>query len=164
MKKMTFKKGLIFIFTFLSFVAQAQVAEDEDTNPDLSCPSSDEFRNDNTRQVDIANPSNVGTIDDRSCYADYSETNVYNKTWGVYNITNGSNHWDGTSLQPRIERSLPIARSTNIGTYVKFTGNFRILEVGDTSGTSSDGSYIAQAKGQHTGGGGGRPIQLFVCI
>ena len=64
-----------------------------------------------------------------------------------------SNHI-GTSLQPRIERSLPVASSTNVGTFVKFTGDFRILEVADAGAFSQNGSYIAQAKGQHTGGGG----------
>jgi len=63
-----------------------------------------------------------------------------------------SNKFD-SSLQPRIERSIS-ATNKEIGSYVKFTGTFRILEVGDTSGTTNDGSYIAQAKGKHTGGGG----------
>ena len=79
------------------------VAPDEDTDADLTCPSSGEFQNDNTRNVDIPNPVNVGTVDDRSCYSDYSESNVYEKPWGVYNITDGSNHWDApNTLQPRI--------------------------------------------------------------
>ena len=131
--------------------------EDEDTNTDLSCPSSGEFRNDITRQVDIENPTNVGTIDDRSCYSDYSEVNVYNKTWGVYNITDGSNHWDGTSLQPRIERSLSRSSKTGIGSYAKFKGTVRILEVGNPGAPqddSSNGTYIIQAKGKHEGEGG----------
>ncbi len=131
-----------------------EAAPDEDTSTDLSCPSSGEFQNDNTRNVDISNPANVGTADDRSCYSDYSESTVYGKTWGVYNITAGSNHWDGTSLQPRIERSLTRASTTGIGSYARFTGVVRILETGDTSGTTSDGTYIAQAKGKHSGGGG----------
>jgi hypothetical protein len=131
-----------------------ETAPDEDTSTDLSCPSSGEFQNTNTRNVDISNPANVGTADDRSCYSDYSESTVYGKTWGVYNITAGSNHWDGTSLQPRIERSLTRSSTTGIGSYAKFTGVVRILETGDTSGTDSDGTYIAQAKGKHSGGGG----------
>ena len=102
---------------------------------------------------DLPNPVNVGTIDDRTCYANYKESTIYNKVWGVYNITDGSNKFDAT-LQPRMERSLAIANKTGIGTYVKFTGTVRILEVGDTAGDSSDGTYIAQAKGKHTGGGG----------
>lgn len=130
------------------------VAADEDTSTDLDCPSSGEFQNDNTKTVDIPNSVNVGTADDRSCYSDYSESEVNGKTWGVYNITDGSNHWDGASLQPRIERSLPRSGETGVGSFAKFTGTFRILEVGDGGNFSSDGSYLAQAKGKHSGGGG----------
>ncbi|WP_299057330.1 RICIN domain-containing protein [uncultured Polaribacter sp.] len=133
------------------------VASDEDTSTDFNCPSSGEFQNDSTRNVDIVNSVNVGTADDRSCYSDYSESEVNGKTWGVYNITAGSNHWDGASLQPRIERSLPRSSETGVGSFAKFTGTFRILEVGDVSGNgsgSADGSYLIQAKGKHTGGGG----------
>ena len=154
MKKQILQYSFFVSFTFFSLYASGQAAADEDTSTDLNCPSSGEFQNDSTRNVDIANSVNVGTADDRSCYSDYSESSVNGKTWGVYNITDGSNHWDGSSLQPRIERALPIASNTNIGTYVKFSGTFRILEVGEASGTSNDGTYIAQAKGQHTGGGG----------
>ncbi|MDC1364815.1 T9SS type A sorting domain-containing protein [Algibacter sp.] len=132
----------------------AETAPDEDTNPDLSCPASGEFQNDNTRNVDIPNSVNVGTADDRSCYSDYSESNVYGKTWGVYNITDGSNHWDGATLQPRIERSLPRSGETGVGSYARFTGIVRILEVGDGGSFGQDGSYLIQAKGKHTGGGG----------
>ena len=130
------------------------VAADEDTSTDLACPASGEFQNDNTRNVDISNPANVGEVDDRSCYSDYSESIIDGTTWGIYNITDGSNHWDtpGT-LQPRIERALPIANA-NVGSFVKFNGDFRILEVGDAGTFDQDGTYIAQAKGQHTGGGG----------
>ena len=131
-----------------------EIAPDEDTGTDLNCPSSGAFENNNTRNVDLSNPVNVGTADDRSCYSDYSESTVNDKTWGVYNITDGSNHWDGTSLQPRIERSLPRSSETGVGSYAKFTGVVRILEVGDAGSFSSDGSYLAQAKGKHSGGGG----------
>jgi len=130
------------------------VAPDEDTNSDLNCPSSGEFQNNSTRNVDIANSVNVGTADDRSCYSDYSESEVNGKTWGVYNITDGSNHWDGASLQPRIERSLPRSSETGVGSFARFKGTFRILEVGDGGSFSQDGSYLAQAKGKHSGGGG----------
>ncbi len=129
------------------------VAPDEDTSTDLSC--SPEFQNDNTRNVDITNSVNVGTVDDRSCYSDYSESDVNGKTWGVYNITDGSNHWDApNTLQPRIERSLPRSGETGVGSYARFTGVLRILEVGDTGSFNSSGSYLAQAKGKHSGGGG----------
>ncbi|WP_248722406.1 T9SS type A sorting domain-containing protein [Seonamhaeicola sp. ML3] len=141
-------------------------APDEDTNLDISCPASGEFENNSTRDVDIPNPVNVGTVDDRSCYSDYSESDVYGKTWGVYNITDGSNHWDApNTLQPRIERSLPRSQETGVGSFARFTGTFRILEAGDVSGNGSggqDGSYIAQAKGKHTGGGG--PPDPAICL
>tara|TARA_R110002073_G_scaffold55697_3_gene142391 strand:- start:24730 stop:26703 length:1974 start_codon:yes stop_codon:yes gene_type:complete len=130
------------------------IAPDEDTSTDLSCPASGEFENNSTRNVDIPNSVNVGTADDRTCYSDYSESDVNGKTWGVYNITDGSNHWDGSSLQPRIERSLPRSGETGVGSYARFMGTFRILEVGDAGSFSQNGSYIAQAKGKHTGGGG----------
>ena len=127
------------------------IIADEDVGPYTTCNPDGE--NATRTSNDLANPVNVGTIDDRSCYANYKESTIDGITWGIYNITDGSNKFD-SSLQPRIERSLPVAKSTNVGTFVKFTGTFRILEVGDTDGTASDGSYIAQAKGKHTGGGG----------
>ena len=129
-----------------------EVAPDEDISTDLSC--SPEFENNETRNVDIPNAVNVGTADDRSCYSDYSQSEVNGKTWGVYNITDGSNHWDGASLQPRIERSLSRSGETGVGSFARFTGTVRILEVGDAGSFSQDGSYIAQAKGKHSGGGG----------
>ena len=130
------------------------IAPDEDTNPDLTCPASGEFQNNDTRNVDIPNPANVGEVDDRSCYSDYSESIIDGTTWGIYNITDGSNHWDAPgTLQPRIERASTIANA-NVGSFVKFTADFRILEVADAGSFAQDGTYIAQAKGQHTGGGG----------
>ena len=131
-----------------------EVAPDEDTSSDLTCPSSGEFENNNTRNVDITNSVNVGTADDRSCYSDYSEVDLYGKTWGVYNITDGSNHWDPNTLQPRIERSLPRSGETGVGSFARFKGVFRILEVGEKGSFSQNGTYIAQAKGKHSGGGG----------
>ncbi|WP_396600621.1 T9SS type A sorting domain-containing protein [Algibacter sp. R77976] len=131
-----------------------EIAPDEDTSLDLTCPASGEFENNSTRNVDISNPVNVGTADDRSCYSDYSESTVYGKTWGVYNITDGSNHWDGATLQPRIERSLSRSGETGVGSFARFTGVVRILEVGDGGSFGQNGSYLIQAKGKHTGGGG----------
>ena len=132
-----------------------ETAPDEDTSTDLTCPASGEFQNDTTRNVDIPDSVNVGTADDRSCYSDYSESSVNGKTWGVYNITEGSNHWDtpGT-LQPRIERSLARSNESGVGSYARFTGTLRILEVGDAGSFGQDGTYLIQAKGKHTGGGG----------
>ena len=163
MKKDTLKSFIFFGFTLFSLFLTAQTAPDEDTSTDLTCPASGEFENNNTRNVDVSNPDNVGTVDDRSCYSDYSESNVYGKTWGVYNITVGSNHWDApNTLQPRIERSLPRSGETGVGSYARFTGTFRILEVGDAGNFNQDGTYIAQAKGKHTGGGG--PPDPAICL
>lgn len=125
---------------------------DEDTGASLACTAQG---TNPSRTTDIANPVNVGTIDDRSCYANYREVSVYDKTWGVYNITHESNHIDApNTLQPRIERSLDRSMTTGVGSYARFTGVVRILEVGKTSSDGTDGSYIMQAKGKHTGGGG----------
>ena len=125
---------------------------DEDIDPIVSC--TDEGTN-TARETDIPNPVNVGTIDDRSCYANYKESFIFDETWGVYNITDGSNHMDAANtLQPRIERALSPSQATGIGSYARFTGTVRILEVGDAAGDNNDGSYIMQAKGKHTGGGG----------
>lgn len=130
-------------------------APDEDTNPDLSC--SGDFDNNNTRNFDIPDAVNVGTMDDRTCYSDYSEVFLYGKTWGgVYNITDGSNHIDSpNTLQPRMERSLSRSQETGgVGSFARFKGIVRILEVGDAGSFNQDGSYLIQAKGKHTGGGG----------
>jgi len=129
-----------------------EILSDEDVGPYETC--TDEGTN-TVRETDISNPVNVGAIDDRSCYADYKESFIFDKTWGIYNITDGSNHMDAAgTLQPRIERALSVCNATTIGSYTRFTGTVRILEVGDTDGDSNDGSYIMQAKGKHTGGGG----------
>ncbi len=106
------------------------------------------------RTKDISNPVNVGSADDRSCYADYKESMINDKVWGVYNITAGSNHMDTNGLQPRIERSLSRSQTNTVGSYARFTGVVRILETGKTNRDSDDGTYIMQAKGKHTGGGG----------
>ncbi|GGD20646.1 hypothetical protein [Hyunsoonleella pacifica] len=128
------------------------VASDEDTREITTCTP--EGANTTRTSDDLPNPVNIGTIDDRTCYSNYSESIIDGVTWGVYNITDGSNNQDAANtLQPRMERSLPVANS-NVGSSVKFTGDFRILEVADAGSFSQDGSYIAQAKGQHTGGGG----------
>lgn len=124
---------------------------DEDTGPITECTTAGTNAE---RETDIANPVNVGTADDRSCYANYKESTIDGTTWGVYNITFGSNHLDNNGLQPRIERSLSRSQTTGVGSYARFTGTVRILETGKTASDGSDGSYIMQAKGQHTGGGG----------
>lgn len=128
------------------------VQGDEDTSSSIACTTQG---TNSSRTTDITNPVNIGTIDDRSCYANYSEVSIYGKTWGVYNITHNSNHIDApNTLQPRIERSLNRSQTTGVGSYARFTGVVRILEVGKTSSDGTDGTYIMQAKGKHTGGGG----------
>jgi len=133
---------------------------DEDEGPIVDC--TDDGTN-SSRTEDIDNSSNVGEIDDRSCYADYKESFLFDKIWGVYNITDGSNHMDAPgTLQPRIERALTTNQITEIGSYARFTGTVRILEVGDTSGDDNDGTYIMQAKGKHSGGGGS--LDPAICL
>ena len=152
-KKNTLKFLLCFAFIFYSLFIKAQTtAPDEDTGSYTTCNA--DGANATRTSNDLPNPVNVGTIDDRSCYANYKESNVYGKTWGIYNITHNSNNQDSNSLQPRIERALSASQKTGIGSFARFSGTFRILETGKTSSSGSDGSYIAQAKGKHTGGGG----------
>lgn len=167
MKKLNFNFGTIalslVLLTFFSCqkdddtpdIDQPMIIEidsDEDTNQIVDCT---EEGTNTDREEDIDDPVNVGGIDDRSCYANYKESFLFDKIWGVYNITDGSNHQDAPgTLQPRIERALTPNLNTDIGSYTRFTGTVRILEVGDTNVDSNDGSYIMQAKGTHTGGGG----------
>ncbi|WP_146105080.1 hypothetical protein [Nonlabens arenilitoris] len=125
---------------------------DEDTEPIVDCTN---VGTNSTRDTDIPNPRNIGDIDDRSCYANYKESSILGKFWGIYNITDGSNHIDApNTLQPRIERSLSRSQATGAGSYARFRGILRILEVGDTGSFDTSGSYFMQAKGKHTGGGG----------
>ena len=166
MKKLNFNLGTIaLLLVFLTFFSCGKEEMMEEPVPIFPEITSDEDKGDITectdegtntdRTADLANAANVGQIDDRSCYADYKQSFINEKIWGVYNITDGSNHMDAPgTLQPRIERALPPNQNTDIGSYTRFTGTVRILEVGDTNGDSNDGSYIMQAKGTHTGGGG----------
>ncbi|WP_194766544.1 hypothetical protein [Tamlana sp. I1] len=100
-------------------------------------------------------------IDDRTCFADYSQTTYNNKTFGVYKIAAGTNHID--DLQPRMERATPAINSGDLGngSYVRFSGYVTINRAGHLSDSydrddmrDKSGTYIAQAKGKHTGGGG----------
>ena len=150
MKNNTFRFITFLSFMFFTLFLSAQ--SDEDTGTYTTC--NDEGQNATRTSSDLPNPVNVGTIDDRSCYADYKESTINGQNWGIYNITTNSNHLDTNGLQPRIERSLSRSNTTTIGSYARFTGTVRILETGNTSGTSNDGTYIMQAKGKHTGGGG----------
>ncbi|MBC3758666.1 T9SS type A sorting domain-containing protein [Hyunsoonleella sp. SJ7] len=160
MKKNTLKQILFYCFALFTLLINAQTAPDEDTGPIVECTPGGQ----GGQFVDIPNPENVGSIDDRSCYADYTKSSVNGKAWGVYNITHNSNRVDTNGLQPRIERSLSRSKETGVGSYARFTGTFRILEVGFTNNSNpfDDGSYIAQAKGKHTGEGG--PPDPAICL
>ncbi len=153
MKKNTLKSSLFLVFTIFSLFLGAQTtAPDEDTGAYTTC--NPEGANATRTSDDLPNPVNVGTIDDRSCYANYKESTINTTVWGIYNITEGSNNQDTNGLQPRIERSLTRSQTTGVGSYARFTGTVRILEVGKTSSFGNDGTYMMQAKGRHTGGGG----------
>jgi hypothetical protein len=166
MKSINFNLGKIaMLFVFLSLFSCQKEEEPMMDQPMIIEIDSDEVVGEfetcteegtnTTRDEDIDDPSNVGAIDDRSCYADYKESFIFDKIWGIYNITDGSNHMDAAgTLQPRIERALSTVGTTGIGSFTRFSATVRILEVGDTSGDSNDGTYIMQAKGKHTGGGG----------
>lgn len=154
MNKNIFKSLVLLCLTFFSLSVKAQdAAPDEDTGLYTTCTAAG--ANETRTSDDLPNPVNVGTIDDRSCYANYKEVDLYGKTWGVYNITDGSNNQDAANtLEPRIERSLSRSTTVGLGSYARFTGIVRILETGDTSGTNRDGTYLIQAKGKHSGEGG----------
>ena len=136
----------------------------EITDASLSC--TDEGTNPERLTADISNPVNVGGIDDRSCYSDYSEVTFNDTVYGVYNITDGSNHFNKPSnpLQPRIERFLPRSKKTTPGNYVKFTGTVVILETGDAGRDNDNGTYIIQAKGKHSGGGGSNDPAILLLL
>ena len=94
-------------------------APDEDTGPYTTC--NDDGANETRTSNDLPNPVNVGTIDDRSCYANYKESTIDDTTWGIYNITHNSNNQDTKSLQTIIERSLKRSKTTGVGSYARFT-------------------------------------------
>jgi len=152
MKKKIVKTLLFFCWLFWSPLLLSQVVPDEDTGSYTTCNA--DGANETKTSNDLPNAVNVGTIDDRTCYANYKESTVYGKTWGIYNITDGSTNQGNLIQQPRMERSLSRSIKTGIGSFAKFTGTFRILEVGDTGSFGTSGSYLAQAKGKHTGGDG----------
>ena len=132
-------------------VLQAEASSRSTTARLVPLDNCTEGARNSVRALDIPNAVNDGKIDDRSCYANYYETKHGDVTYGNYNIAVNSNHFDanGNGLQPRIERSLVRADST-VGNYVELKGTFRILEVGDAGNDNQNGTYIAQAKGQHS--------------
>ena len=100
-------------------------------------------------------------IDDRTCFANYSQTTANNRTYGVYKIAAGTNHLD--NLQPRMERATPAINSGDLGngSFVRFSGYVTIKRAGHLSDSynrddirDKSGTYIAQAKGKHSGSGG----------
>ena len=98
-------------------------------------------------------------IDDRTCTYNYTQTTFGGRTYGVYKIKANSNHID--DLQPRIERQSKVINTTASGKFVRMAGYVTIKRAGHVSdsydrGDMRDGSgtYIMQAKGKHTGGGG----------
>lgn len=146
------RKIITVLISFIVFSSQAQnVAPDEDTGPYTTC--NPDGANATRDSYDLPNAANVGKIDDRSCYANYKESQIGGVKWGIYNITDGSNN-QGVALQPRIERSLPRSKEVGVGSYALFKGTVRILEVGDAARSADDGTYMMQSKGKHSGGGG----------
>lgn len=127
--------------------------------------------NDSNREYTYPQPGQSGTdvnktnvfitrtIDDRTCTYDYTQTSFGGRTYGVYKIKANSNHQD--DLQPRIERSSKVINTTGNGSYVKISGYVTIRRSGHKSDSwpatdmrDGSGTYIAQAKGKHSGGGG----------
>lgn len=69
MKNITCNTILVLSVSLFSLLLTAQgTAPDEDTGTNLSCTT--EGTNASRTSSDLPNPVNVGTIDDRSCYAD----------------------------------------------------------------------------------------------
>lgn len=120
----------------------------------------------------VGTDHNVGvdaTIDDRSCTYNYTQS-TYGSSydWGVYRLISTD---DVGSLQTRIERASDVVKNIKSGNQVQITGYCRVLEVGTftdnydpNSMNDKDGTYLIQAKGTHTGGGGSSDpaIALFV--
>lgn len=116
-----------------------------------------------TREYTFPNDVNsaVNTkIDDRTCAYNYTQISEDGKTKGVYKIKANSNHMD--DLQPRIERASPTVTNVKGGNYVSFSGYVTINRTGHVAGqtasvtsvNNASGTYIIQAKGKHSGGGG----------
>ena len=73
MKKNTFKSILFVCFALFSLFIRGQAtANDEDTGSYTTC--NEDGANETRTSNDLPNPVNVGTIDDRSCYANYKES------------------------------------------------------------------------------------------
>ena len=105
-------------------------------------------------------------LDDRTCAYNYSQETRAGINYGKYRLRAGTNPFD--SRQPRIERTT-VAVNNNNGAFVRFDGQVRIRRVGDannnlsqTSFGENSGTYIIQAKGTHSGGGGS--IDPAICL
>lgn len=116
-----------------------------------------------TREYTFPNDVNSAVnskIDDRTCAYNYTQVSEGGHTKGVYRIKANSNHMD--DLQPRIERASPTVTNIKGGNYVSFSGYVTINRAGYVAGqtasvtsvSNSSGTYIIQAKGKHSGGGG----------
>ncbi|GAB7257581.1 hypothetical protein OBPA_20460 [Polaribacter sp. OB-PA-B3] len=105
-------------------------------------------------------------VDDRSCSYDYGQSGNF----GVYQLNSGNRNG---SLQTRIERTTGTIGYSN-GASLTVSGTVKILNSGIKNMSSSpyapsdmrdeNGTYIAQVKGKHTGGGGSPDpaIMLFI--
>ncbi|SFD27495.1 hypothetical protein [Algibacter pectinivorans] len=105
-------------------------------------------------------------LDDRTCAYNYSQETRGGINYGKYRLRAGTNPFD--SRQPRIERTT-VAVNNNNGAFVRFDGQVRIRRVGDannnlsqTSFGENSGTYIIQAKGTHSGGGGS--VDPAICL
>ncbi|MBL7561100.1 hypothetical protein JAO71_14955 [Olleya sp. YSTF-M6] len=107
--------------------------------------------------------SSINTkIDDRTCTYNYTQLTENGIIKGVYKIKANSNHMD--DLQPRIERASPVVSNVKNGNYVSFSGYITINRAGHVAGQNisttsvknQSGTYIIQAKGKHSGGGGSK--------
>lgn len=114
------------------------------------------------------NASFDAQIDDRTCVYNYAQTYDIDRWKGVYKLKAGSNHID--NLQPRIERASTVVNS-NSGSYVKFTGYVTIKRAGHKSDNydrddmrDNSGTYLCQAKGKHSGGGGSADPAIALLI
>ena len=128
MKKKSFK--IICIITVLlsfNFNMHSQRCE-ESSYPRLG-PSALRGKSCN----DIANPSNIGTLDCRTDDGGYSEQQVRlnngeQVTYGVYRITGSTKRYDGT--RTRVERSFnTVKREANMASV--FTAKFAIDDLSD---------------------------------
>ena len=94
--------------------------------------------------LDVANPINVGILDDRTCKHIYTEVFMEGETWGKYEVSENSST-DGVN-SARMERIFERVKPID-GAYQYFSGICQIESVSD----GKRGTYIIQAKGKHIG-------------